>query len=98
MTPTLTDQIRGKRLRKLRIESGLTVAAFADSVGLRYRQWENMERGSQKITMDIYAQIGEKYPDRMAWLLFEGYSIKLSEAERASLDALVSRLLAEDGR
>lgn len=77
----------GDRLKALRKLTGMTREGFADFCEIPRNRYYNVEQMRVRMAEDEYAAVGEKFPEFLAWLAFEG-PIRVSEL-KSSEQALV---------
>ncbi len=87
----------GERLRRVRESAGMTQEQLAEAIGVSRNQisaWENEYRPLGHMDLAALAEV-LKAP---VSAFFEGESTSLTEAERAELQAILSRASAEQRR
>ncbi|TLP72117.1 helix-turn-helix transcriptional regulator [Pseudomonas nitroreducens] len=62
----------GERLRALRSLTGLSRRAFAESVGMKAKDVENIEYGNQRMRDLDFQKVCSVYPDFSRWMTYEG--------------------------
>jgi transcriptional regulator with XRE-family HTH domain len=62
----------GERLRALRSLTGLSRRAFAESVGMKAKDVENIEYGNQRMRDLDFQKVCSMYPDFARWITYEG--------------------------
>ncbi|MFR0688256.1 helix-turn-helix domain-containing protein [Enterobacterales bacterium AE_CKDN230030158-1A_HGKHYDSX7] len=62
----------GERLRALRSLTGLSRRAFAESVGMKPKDVENIEYGNQRMRDLDFQKVCSVYPDFSRWITYEG--------------------------
>ncbi|WP_225594633.1 helix-turn-helix domain-containing protein [Pseudomonas sp. PDM22] len=62
----------GERLRALRSLTGLSRRAFAETVGMKAKDVENIEYGNQRMRDLDFQKVCSVYPDFARWITYEG--------------------------
>lgn len=62
----------GERLRALRSLTGLSRRAFADTVGMKPKDVENIEYGKQRMRDEDFQKVCSVYEDFSRWITYEG--------------------------
>lgn len=62
----------GERLRALRSLTGLSRRAFAETVGMKAKDVENIEYGNQRMRDLDFQKVCSVYPDFSRWITYEG--------------------------
>jgi len=62
----------GERLRALRSLTGLSRRAFAETVGMKAKDVENIEYGNQRMRDVDFQKVCSIYPDFSRWITYEG--------------------------
>lgn len=62
----------GERLRALRSLTGLSRRAFAETVGMKPKDVENIEYGNQRMRDMDFQKVCSVYPDFSRWITYEG--------------------------
>ncbi|WP_242439402.1 helix-turn-helix domain-containing protein [Pseudomonas nitroreducens] len=62
----------GERLRALRSLTGLSRRAFAEVVGMKAKDVENIEYGNQRMRDLDFQKVCSVYPDFSRWITYEG--------------------------
>ena len=62
----------GERLRALRSLTGLSRRAFAETVGMKPKDVENIEYGNQRMRDMDFQKVCSVYPDFNRWITYEG--------------------------
>ncbi|WP_045211787.1 MULTISPECIES: helix-turn-helix transcriptional regulator [unclassified Pseudomonas] len=62
----------GERLRALRSLTGLSRRAFAETVGMKAKDVENIEYGNQRMRDFDFQKVCSVYPDFARWITYEG--------------------------
>jgi transcriptional regulator with XRE-family HTH domain len=62
----------GERLRALRSLTGLSRRAFAETVGMKAKDVENIEYGNQRMRDMDFQKVCSVYPDFARWITYEG--------------------------
>ncbi|WP_447755689.1 helix-turn-helix domain-containing protein [Pseudomonas nicosulfuronedens] len=62
----------GERLRALRSLTGLSRRAFAETVGMKPKDVENIEYGNQRMRDLDFQKVCSVYPDFSRWITYEG--------------------------
>ena len=78
----------GKRLKKMRIEKGLTLKELSALVGLSYSQLSLIENGTNKLAEKRAANIGEALEVGVEWLLHGKERNKHFPADRKMMEWL----------
>lgn len=75
MSSTNGDPEVGARLKELRQRERLSQQAFADSLGVSVRTYQNYERGQRSVTKELLCALIDHYEIDASWLLAgnEGY-------------------------
>lgn len=61
----------GERLRALRSLTGLSRRAFAETVGMKAKDVENIEYGNQRMRDLDFQKVCSVYPDFARWITYE---------------------------
>lgn len=62
----------GERLRALRSLTGLSRRAFAETVGMKPKDVENIKYGNQRMRDMDFQKVCSVYPDFSRWITYEG--------------------------
>jgi len=62
----------GERLRALRALTGLSRRAFAETVGMKEKDVENIEYGNQRMRDEDFEKVCSIYEDFSRWISYEG--------------------------
>ncbi|QRY78653.1 helix-turn-helix transcriptional regulator [Pseudomonas sp. PDNC002] len=62
----------GERLRALRALTGLSRRAFAETVGMKEKDVENIEYGNQRMRDEDFQKVCSVYEDFSRWITYEG--------------------------
>jgi len=62
----------GERLRALRALTGLSRRAFAETVGMKEKDVENIEYGNQRMRDEDFQKVCSEYEDFSRWITYEG--------------------------
>ncbi|MDN6858365.1 helix-turn-helix transcriptional regulator [Pseudomonas sp. CAN2814] len=62
----------GERLRALRSLTGLSRRAFAETVGMKPKDVENIEYGNQRMRDEDFQKVCSVYEDFSRWITYEG--------------------------
>ncbi|MHB9798986.1 helix-turn-helix domain-containing protein [Pseudomonas sp. MT3] len=62
----------GERLRALRALTGLSRRAFAETVGMKEKDVENIEYGNQRMRDEDFEKVCSEYQDFSRWITYEG--------------------------
>lgn len=69
MSSTNEDHAIGARLRELRLRKELSQQAFADSLGVSLRTYQNYERGQRSVSKDLLCALIDLHDVDVSWLL-----------------------------
>ncbi|WP_299945978.1 helix-turn-helix transcriptional regulator [uncultured Microbulbifer sp.] len=67
-----TEDSAGGRLRIIRETLGFTQSEFAEKLGLKFHQVQNIEYGRHRITEEVFASIGKAIPELLPWVVYGG--------------------------
>lgn len=81
----------GGRLRIIRETLGFTQSEFAEKLGLKFHQVQNIEYGRHRITEEVFASVGKTMPELLPWVVYG--SLAKIEAMRDS-DTPLCKLIA----
>ncbi|MEW5250715.1 helix-turn-helix domain-containing protein [Microbulbifer sp. 2201CG32-9] len=62
----------GGRLRIIRETLGFTQPEFAEKLGLKFHQIQNIEYGRHRITEEVFATVGKNMPELLPWVAYGG--------------------------
>ena len=83
----------GQRLTRVRDTTGLSQAAFADTLGLSLRAYANYERGEREMPVALYRALYEIYGIDPVWLLAGSGEQPVKAATRTMDFALVDTII-----
>ncbi|GLS24759.1 hypothetical protein [Marinibactrum halimedae] len=91
------SQPAGARVKAIREFMGMGVQEFADFMGIEYVRLKNIEGIRAKVNEIDFRNLGEKFPELLPWLVYEGpISIKALQSSKSNYcHIIVSKIMAD---